>query len=86
MIPQKPKSPSPTLAGRRDPTIRSARQVTRRGLIEASAGAAAAAIASRQAFAREDDNVPPSIPEWQRQPGAEVMSPPYGQPSRSNAT
>ncbi len=81
MIPQKPKSPGPIPAARRDPPNGAARHVTRRGLIEASAGAAAAAIASRQAFAQEGDNLPPSIPEWQRQPGAEVMSPPYGRPS-----
>ena len=73
-----PRGP-PRPAGRRR------RDVTRRGLIEASAGAAAAAIASRQAFAQEGDNLPPSIPEWQRQPGAEVMSPPYGRPSRFEA-
>jgi sulfane dehydrogenase subunit SoxC len=30
-------------------------------------------------------NLPPGVPEWQQQPGAEVMSPPYGQPSRFEA-
>ena len=82
MIPRRPKSASPS---DRDPPGGAARHVTRRGLIEASAGAAAAAIASRPAFAQEDENSPPSIPEWQREPGAEVMSPPYGRPSRFEA-
>src|SRR5262249_40996646 len=31
------------------------------------------------------DNLPPAIPEWQRRPGAEIMSPPYGVPSRFEA-
>jgi sulfane dehydrogenase subunit SoxC len=30
-------------------------------------------------------NLPPSVPEWQREPGAEVMSPAYGKPSRFEA-
>ena len=61
------------------------RRVTRRGLIEASAGVVAASVISRQALAAEGDNLPPSIPEWQLQPGDEVMSPPYGRPSRFEA-
>jgi len=82
MIPRRPKSTSPS---DRDPPGGAARRITRRGLIEAGAGAAAAAMASRQALAQEGDNLPPSIPEWQLQPGAEVMCPPYGRPSRFEA-
>ncbi len=82
MIPQRLKSRSPSRRDRADGAVR---QITRRGLIEASARAAAAAIASHQALAQEGDNLPPSVPEWQLHPGADVMSPPYGLPSRFEA-
>ncbi len=82
MIPRRPKSTRPS---DRDPPGGAAGRITRRGLIEAGAGAAAAAIASRQALAQENDNLPPSVPEWQLHPGAEVLSEPYGRPSRFEA-
>src|ERR1700685_1519308 len=82
MIPSRPKSTSPS---DRDPPGGTRRRITRRGLIEAGAGAAAAAIASRQALAQEGDNLPPAIPEWQLHPGEEVLSQPYGRPSRFEA-
>jgi sulfane dehydrogenase subunit SoxC len=82
MIPRRPKSTSPS---DRDPPGGAPRRITRRGLIEAGAGAAAAALASRQALAQEGDNLPPSVPEWQLHPGAEVLSEPYGRPSRFEA-
>jgi sulfane dehydrogenase subunit SoxC len=82
MIPRRPKSASPS---DRDPPGAAAPRVTRRGLIEAGAGAAAAAFASRRALAQEGDNLPPSVPEWQLHPGAEVLSEPYGRPSRFEA-
>jgi sulfane dehydrogenase subunit SoxC len=79
-IPRKPKSTRSS--GRAQPEPGGvARAITRRGLIEAGAGAAAAALASRQAFAQEGDNLPPAIPDWQLHPGAEVLSQPYGRPS-----
>ena len=57
------------------------RPITRRGLIGASLAAAGAAAAPAQADAEPDANLPPAAPQWQRQSGAEVMSPPYGLPS-----
>ncbi len=82
-----PRTPSTSRSGdaRRGTSDDAARPVTRRGLIEAGAAAAAAALAARPALAQEGDNLPPSVPEWQRHPGAEVMSPPYGRPSRFEA-
>ena len=62
-----------------------ARRFTRRSLFGASAGAAAAAIVSRPALAQEGDNLPPSVPEWQLQPGEETLSQPYGRPSKFEA-
>jgi sulfane dehydrogenase subunit SoxC len=63
------------------------REVTRRSLIGAGIGLAAsgASIASARAASTSDVNLPPAIPEWQRQPGAGVMSPPYGLPSPHEA-
>ncbi|MBV8797415.1 MAG: sulfite dehydrogenase, partial [Hyphomicrobiales bacterium] len=82
MIPQTPKPKAPaTRSERRD---EDARHLTRRGLIGASAGAAAA-IVSGPALAQEGDNLPPSIPEWQLHPGDETLSQPYGRPSRFEA-
>ena len=43
------------------------------------------AIISRPALAQEGDNLPPSIPEWQLQPGEETLSHPYGRPSKFEA-
>ena len=83
-IPRTPKSTRSS--GRAQPEPAGvARAITRRGLIEAGAGAAAAALASRQALAQEGDNLPPAIPEWQLHPGEEVLSQPYGRPSRFEA-
>ncbi len=62
-----------------------ARRFTRRSLFGASAGAAAAAIVSGPALAQEGDNLPPSVPEWQLEPGEETLSHPYGRPSKFEA-
>jgi sulfane dehydrogenase subunit SoxC len=62
-----------------------ARRLTRRRLIGAGAGAAAA-IVSRPTLAQERDNLPPSVPEWQLEPGEETLSQPYGRPSKFEAT
>ena len=59
--------------------------VTRRGLIEAAVVAAVGTIASRPGLAQEGDSLPPSIPEWQLEPGEETLSHPYGQPSKFEA-
>src|ERR1700683_3024466 len=56
--------------------------ITRRTLIGAGAGLAVAhAAAPARAQATPDANLPPAAPQWQKQSGAEVMSPPYGLPS-----
>ena len=65
MSSQTPKSAEPSTNTRLDGA---ARRLTRRGLLEASAGVAAAAIVSRPALAQEGDNLPPAIPEWQWDP------------------
>src|SRR5271154_766080 len=84
MSPRTPEStgPSPTAP---EPQGGDARRFTRRSLFGASAGAAAAAIVSRTALAQEGDTLPPSVPEWQLQPGEETLSQPYGRPSRFEA-
>ena len=84
MIPRTPKWKEPSSTAP-EPQVGAARSVTRRGLIEAGAGAAAAAMVSRPALAQEGDNLPPSIPEWQLQPGEETLSQPYGRPSKFEA-
>src|SRR3984893_19177463 len=73
---------SPTAPERQDGEVR---RFTRRSLFGASAGAAAAAIVSRTALAQEGDNLPPSVPEWQLEPGEETLSQPYGRPSKFEA-
>jgi sulfane dehydrogenase subunit SoxC len=80
------RTPKSTNRGDRPGLLEAARSgVTRRGLIGAGVGAAAGAIASRQALAEEDGNLPPSIPEWQLEPGEETLSHPYGRPSKFEA-
>jgi sulfane dehydrogenase subunit SoxC len=81
MTPRRPKSTNP--GSRPGPLDGGDRSLTRRGLL--GAGAAAAAIMSRPALAEEVDNLPPSIPEWQLHPGDEVLSAPYGRPSKFEA-
>ena len=78
----KPKKPSPTVADAQND--RGARRLTRRSLLGAGAGAAAA-IVSAPGSAQEGDNLPPSVPEWQLEPGAETLSQPYGRPSKFEA-
>jgi sulfane dehydrogenase subunit SoxC len=68
-----------------EPERGASRDVTRRGLIAAGATAAATALASHEALAQESENLPPAVPEWQLHPGEEVMSSPYGRPSRFEA-
>src|ERR1700677_772044 len=84
MSPRTPEStaPSPTAP---KPQGGDARRFTRRSLFGASAGAAAAAIVSSPALAQEGDNLPPSVPEWQLEPGEETLSQPYGRPSKFEA-
>jgi sulfane dehydrogenase subunit SoxC len=84
MSPRTPQStaPSPTAP---EPQGSDSRRFTRRSLFGASAGAAAAAIVSRPALAQEGDNLPPSVPEWQLEPGEETLSQPYGRPSKFEA-
>ena len=54
-------------------------QITRRSLI--GAAASAATVASARAAVPSQANLPPAVPQWQREPGEPVLSPPYGQPS-----
>ena len=82
MSPRTPESTEPTAPERQDGEVR---RFTRRSLFGASAGAAAAAIVSRTALAQEGDNLPPSVPEWQLEPGEETLSQPYGRPSKFEA-
>ena len=58
------------------------RAMTRRRLFGAGMGMVAASAATRATAADEAANLPPAVPGWQREPGAEVMTPPYGAPSR----
>jgi sulfane dehydrogenase subunit SoxC len=83
MSPRTPRSkgPSPPADDAQD---EDARRLTRRHLLGAGAGAAAAVV-SRSALAQEGDNLPPSIPEWQLEPGEETLSQPYGRPSKFEA-
>src|ERR1700677_3143014 len=61
--------------------------ITRRGLIGAGLGLAvgAAPSAPARSATEEDANLPPAVPQWQKQPGAPVMTPPYGLPSPHEA-
>ncbi|HYA72853.1 MAG TPA: sulfite dehydrogenase, partial [Roseiarcus sp.] len=43
-------------------------------------------LAAVSAAAASSDNLPPHIPVWQTGPGGEVMSPPYGLPSKFEAS
>lgn len=52
------------------------------------AGAFGAAVSGAIGAARAEgqvDDLPPNVPRWQKEPGAGVMSPPYGQPSSFEA-
>ena len=60
-------------------------RLSRRDLIAAGMGAAAAPLVASQAAAAAEPDAPPAIPQWQREPGAPVMSPPYGLPSPHEA-
>jgi hypothetical protein len=84
MIPRTPKSKEPSQTTQ-EPQGGDARRFTRRSLFGASASAAAAAIVSSPALAQEADNLPPSVPEWQLEPGEETLSKPYGRPSKFEA-
>jgi sulfane dehydrogenase subunit SoxC len=55
------------------------RGLSRRRLIGAGIGLAAGAAPARASASAA--NLPPAIPDWQRRPGAGVMTPPYGLPS-----
>src|SRR5271156_5394744 len=55
---------------------------TPRGLTGAGGGFAASAAPTGRAFSaaeREtDSNLPPAVPQWQKEPGAPILTPPYG--------
>jgi sulfane dehydrogenase subunit SoxC len=78
-----------TIDEARPPDPLSSSTVTRRKLLGAAtslaSGVALGPLAAKSAAAEATDNLPPDIPEWQTRPGAEVMSPPYGLPSRFEA-
>jgi hypothetical protein len=59
--------------------------VTRRGILCAATSFASSAVLQQSAASETGDNAPPHIPQWQTRPGAEVMSPPYGLPSKFEA-
>jgi sulfane dehydrogenase subunit SoxC len=60
---------------------------SRRQILAGAASLAGAALAaSKGSAATPSSNLPPEVPEWQREPGAEVMSPPYGRPSPFEAS
>ena len=63
--------------------------ITRREVLGAAgslaSGTALAPLAAIPVSAETADNLPPNVPEWQTKPGSEVMSPPYGLPSRFEA-
>jgi sulfane dehydrogenase subunit SoxC len=85
MIRRTPKATTPPATGEAEPGAGGATRLTRRDLIGASAGVVAAAFAPREGFAEESRDLPPAVPEWQLEPGAEALSQPYGQPSRFEA-
>ena len=85
MIPRAHKSLEPPIPTGSRSADGAARGITRRGLIEAGAGAATAGIVSSPTLAQEDGALPPSIPEWQLQPGEETLTQPYGRPSKFEA-
>ena len=64
--------------------------VTRRDVLGAATalagGTALGSLAAISAAAASSDNLPPHIPDWQTKPGGEVMSPPYGAPSKFEAS
>ncbi len=58
-------------------------QVDRRGFLRVLAALGIAGAAPLDAGAQAPDvNTPPNVPEWMRQPGHPVVTPPYGVPSR----
>ncbi|MGA2793366.1 MAG: sulfite dehydrogenase [Roseiarcus sp.] len=63
--------------------------VTRRNVLRAATtlagGVAWAPLAAAQGAAAPDGNHPPNVPDWQTRQGGEVMSPPYGLPSKFEA-
>jgi sulfane dehydrogenase subunit SoxC len=63
--------------------------VNRRNVLGAATALAGSVTAPRFAVAEESpaprDNLPPNVPDWQKHQGAEVMSPPYGAPSKFEA-
>ena len=58
--------------------------VNRRGLIRAGLGAASMAVLLKKA--RADTALPLAVPQWQKEQGAEVLSPSYGVPSSFEGT
>ncbi|MBR0897646.1 sulfite dehydrogenase [Bradyrhizobium tropiciagri] len=69
--------------------VEATRSSTRRQFLAAGSlavGGAAALVASGEALAAEPaagaENLPPNVPEWMKQPGADTGSEPYGLPSK----
>jgi sulfane dehydrogenase subunit SoxC len=57
------------------------RRLSRRSIVEGATAAVAGALVPHVATAAGDENLPPNIPQWMRQQGAPILSPPYGIPS-----
>ena len=70
---------------RDDESLSGARRASRRAVLTGAAGLAALGAMRSSPGRAEAGNGPPEVPAWQQEPGAEVMSPPYGQPSRFEA-
>lgn len=54
--------------------------VGRRSFLAGGAALASGWLAAKPSAA-DDDNLPPHVPEWMKEQGAPILSPPYGRPS-----
>jgi sulfane dehydrogenase subunit SoxC len=55
--------------------------VGRRDFFAAGAVIATEWLSASRAYAAAGGNLPPNVPEWMKEQGAPILSPPYGQPS-----
>jgi len=55
--------------------------VGRRDFVAGGGLIASGLLSARVANAATDGNLPPNVPEWMKEQGAPILSPPYGQPS-----
>ena len=62
-------------------TPRGRSRVSRREALAGALGLAASGVVGGAQADGPETNIPPNVPKWQKEPGAGVMSPPYGQPS-----